>query len=55
MKLASPITEGWVYSKDKNTVKVFASYDKDQDTKEITFGDRTMIPLACVKKMVKLK
>ena len=54
MKLASPINEGWVYSKDKNTVKVFASYDKDEDTNEITFGDRTMIPWACVKKMIKL-
>ena len=54
MKLASPITEGWVYSKDKNTVKVFASYDKDQDTKEITFGDRTIIPIACIKKITKL-
>jgi len=54
MKLASPVNEGWVYSKDKNTVKVFASYDKDQDTKEITFGDRTIIPIACIKKITKL-
>ena len=55
MKLAFPVNEGWLFSKDKNTIKIFASYDKDEDTKEITFGDRTMIPLACVKKMVKLK
>ena len=54
MKLAAPVTDGWVYSKDKNHVKIFASYDKDEDTKEITFGDRTMIPLACVKRMIKL-
>ena len=54
MKLAFPVNEGWLFSKDKNTIKMFASYDKDEDTKEITFGDRTMIPLACVKKMVKL-
>jgi len=54
MKLATPINEGWIYSKDKKHVKVFASYDKDEDTKEITFGDRTMIPLSCVKKMIKL-
>ena len=54
MKLAFPVNEGWLFSKDKNTIKIFASYDKDEDTKEITFGDRTMIPLACVKKMVKL-
>jgi hypothetical protein len=55
MKLAAPVNEGWIYSKDKNHVKIFASYDKDEDTKEITFGDRTMIPLSCVKKIIKLK
>ena len=55
MKLAFPVNEGWLFSKDKDTIKMFASYDKDEDTKEITFGDRTMIPLACVKKMVKIK
>ena len=54
MKLAAPVNEGWVYSKDKHHIKVFASYDKDPDTKEITFGDRTMIPVSCVKKMIKL-
>ena len=54
MKLAAPVNEGWIYSKDKHHVKIFASYDKDEDTKEITFGDRTMIPLSCVKKITKL-
>ena len=42
MKLAKPVNEGWLYSKDKESVKLFASYDKDEDG--ITFGDRTMIP-----------
>jgi len=55
MKLATPVNEGWIYSKDKDNIKVFASYDKDEGTKEITFGDRTMIPLSCVKKITKLK
>jgi len=55
MKLAAPVNEGWVYSKDKNHVKIFASYDKDDETKEITFGDRTMIPLSCIKKITKLQ
>jgi len=55
MKLAFPVNEGWLFSKDKHNIKIFASYDRDEDTKDITFGDRTMIPLACVKKMVKLK
>ena len=54
MKLAFPVNEGWLFSKDKHNIKIFASYDRDADTKDITFGDRTMIPLACVKKMVKI-
>ena len=54
MKLARPINEGWVFSKDKDAVKIFASYDKDPNTNEITFGDRTMIPTSWVVKMTKL-
>ena len=54
MKLAFPVNEGWLFSKDKDTIRMFASYEKDDDTHEMTFGDRTMIPLACVKKMTKI-
>ena len=53
MKLASPINEGWLYNKDRFAIKLFASYDREEDG-SLTFGDRTMIPLACVKKMVRL-
>jgi len=53
MKLATPVNEGWLYSKDRHHVKVFASYDKDDDG-SYTFGDRIMIPWACVKKMYKI-
>ena len=52
MKLANPVNEGWLYEKTKNHIKIFASYDKDEDG--ITFGDRTMIPRQWVKKMTKL-
>jgi|TARA_Y100000310_G_scaffold137133_1_gene136053 hypothetical protein len=54
MKLASPVNEGWLYNKDRYAVKMFASYDKEDDG-SFTFGDRTMIPIACVKKIVKIK
>ena len=54
MKLAFPVNEGWLYNKDKYSVKLFASYDRDDDG-SLTFGDRTMIPLACVKKMTKIQ
>jgi len=53
MKLARPVNEGWLYSKDNKSIKLFASYDKDEDG--ITFGDRTMIPTSCVKKIQKIQ
>ena len=52
MKLARPVNEGWLYSIVNKSVKLFASYDQDEDG--ITFGDRTMIPRACVKKIQKI-
>ena len=52
MKLARPVNEGRLYSKDNKSIKLFASYDKDDDG--ITFGDRTMIPRQWVKKIQKL-
>ena len=54
MKLARPVNEGWVFSKDDDSVKIFASYDLDPTTKEMTFGDRTMIPTSWVVKMTKI-
>ena len=53
MKLAKPVNEGWLYSKDKNAIKLFASYDEEDDG-SFTFGDRTMIPSSWVKKVSRL-
>ena len=53
MKLARPVYEGWLYSKDKKSIKLFASYDREDDG-SFSFGDRTMIPRAWVKKIQKL-
>ena len=53
MKLAYPVNEGWLYNKYRYAIKLFASYDREDDG-SLTFGDRTMIPLACVKRIVKL-
>jgi len=53
MKLSYPINEGWLYSKDKKSIKLFASYDRDDDG-TLTFGDRTMIPTSVVRKIQKL-
>ena len=54
MKLAHPVNEGWLFSKDEKSVKVFASYDLDPITKEMTYGDRTMIPTSWIVKMSKI-
>ena len=52
MKLATTVSVGWLYEKNDCVIKIFASYDKDEDG--IVFGERTIIPLSCVKKMRKL-
>ena len=31
MKLAQPVNEGWLYNKDRHAIKLFASYDKEDD------------------------
>ena len=53
MRLSHPVNEGWLYSKDRECIKLFASYDKEDDG-SITFGDRTMIPMSVVKKIQKI-
>ena len=52
MKFAKPINEGWLYEKTKEHIKLFASYEKDDDG--FIFGDRTMIPRNWVKKIQKI-
>jgi len=52
MKLARPVNEGWLFDKTKDHIKLFASYDKDDDG--YISGDRTMIPRQWVKKIQKL-
>ena len=52
MKLATPVNEGWIFSKDKHSIKLFASYDKDEDG--ITFGDRTMIPRSWIVEITEI-
>ena len=53
MRLARPVNEGWLFSKDKNSVKLFASFDKEEDG-SLCFGDRTMIPRQWIRKITKI-
>ena len=53
MKLATPVSEGWLFSKDDETVRIFAGYDVDDDG-SITFSERSVFPTSCVKKITKI-
>ena len=53
MTLATPVNEGWVYERNKKHVKIFASYDKEDDG-SLTFGDRTMIPTPWITRITKI-
>ena len=53
MKLANPVNEGWIFSTDRKSIKVFAAYDKEDDG-TITFGDRTMIPKSWIVKITEI-
>jgi hypothetical protein len=53
MKLATPVNEGWLFSKDKNYVKLFAAYIPEEDG-TYTYGDRTNIPTSWVVKITKI-
>ena len=53
MKLATPVNEGWLFSKDKNYVKLFAAYIPEDDG-TYTYGDRTNIPTSWIVKMIKI-
>ena len=53
MKLATPVSEGWLFSKDNETIKIFAGYDVEADG-SIHFSERSVFPTSCVLKMTKL-
>ena len=53
MKLATPVSEGWLFSKDAETVRIFAGYDVEEDG-SIHFSERSVFPTSCVKKMTKI-
>ena len=44
------VIEAYVYYRDKNLVKTFASYSISKSG-EITFGDVNALPRACITKM----
>ncbi len=51
MKPAIMITNAYIFSKDKENLKTFASYDENEEC----FSDRNVIPIGCVKHMKKIE
>ena len=49
MSCAEIVSKAYIYKKDKNNLYTFASYQ----TNDIGFGDRNIIPLGVVKKVIK--
>ena len=52
MKLAHPVNEGWLFSKNKHSIKLFAAYIEEDGS--YTYGDRTNIPTSWIVKMTKI-
>ena len=50
MTMAELVTYGFIFSKDKYTVKTFSTYD----TEDEVFSGRNVFPIGCVKKMEKV-
>ena len=53
MKLATPVSEGWLFSKDEETIRIFAGYDVESDG-SIHFSERSVFPTSCVKKITRI-
>jgi len=50
MKPAEMITFAYIFSKDKNMLKTFSSYDNSSES----FSDRNVFPIGCIKKLEKI-
>jgi len=51
MEPAMMVSQAYLYSKDKKNLKLFASYDSNDEV----FSDRNVIPMGCVVKLEKVQ
>jgi hypothetical protein len=49
------VIEGYVFSKDEKFVRTFASYSVDEHFRITSFGDRNVLPISCIVKMIEIK
>lgn len=50
MKPAEMITHAYIFSKDNQSLRTFASYDINSES----FSDRNVFPIGCIKKLEKI-
>ena len=48
--MATMISYGYIFSKDNQCIRSFASYD----SKEESFSDRNVYPIGCIKALEKI-
>ena len=53
--MARPVTTAWLYSMNDKEIRLFSTYDIDNETKEIAFADNGVYPRGCILKMKRLK
>lgn len=49
------VIEGYIFSKDKNLVRTFASYSVDEHFRITAYGDRNVLPTSCIVKLIEIK
>jgi hypothetical protein len=54
MECSTCISEGFLFHKDETKLMTFSSYEADKDGDIISFGDRNVYPIGCVKEIVYL-
>jgi len=54
MECSTCVSEGFLFYKDDTKLMTFSSYESDSDGNIISFGDRNVYPIGCVKEIVYL-
>jgi hypothetical protein len=52
MECSTCVSEGFLFYKDETKLMTFSSYEADTEGNIISFGDRNVYPIGCVKEIV---
>jgi len=51
MECSTCVSEGFLFHEDETKLMTFSSYEADKDGDIISFGDRNVYPIGCVKEI----